>query len=115
MRCYNRGVAAERCARPDQDFGSLLRSYRRRAGLSQAQLAERSGISIEAISSLERGFRRRPHRETVARLAESLELNGEDRERLSGAVPRSRKMVFATPAARDEAATEIARSELSPV
>ncbi len=64
---------------------------------------------------MERGFRRRPHRETVARLAESLELNGEDRERLSGAVPRSRKMVFATPAARDEAATEIARSELSPV
>jgi len=41
------------------------------AGLSQAELAARSGVDQSAISFLERG-RRRPTRKTMTRLAKAL-------------------------------------------
>ena len=41
-------------------FGALLRQYRRVAGLTQEALAERVGLTAQAISALERGLRRRP-------------------------------------------------------
>ena len=43
-------------------FGDLLRQHRSAAGLTQEELAERAGLSPDAISLLERGERRRPHR-----------------------------------------------------
>jgi tetratricopeptide (TPR) repeat protein/transcriptional regulator with XRE-family HTH domain len=60
-------------------FGTLLRSHRRAVGLSQDELAERSGLSAHAISSLERGGTRTPHRDSVHRLADALDLSGQDR------------------------------------
>jgi transcriptional regulator with XRE-family HTH domain len=42
-------------------FGAVLRQYRRAAGLTQEVLAERAGVTAQAISALERGVRRRPH------------------------------------------------------
>ena len=39
------------------------------AGLSQEALAEQSGISLQAVSALERGQRQSPRRETVTALA----------------------------------------------
>ena len=56
------------------EFGALLRRYRRRAGLTQEELAEQAGISTRALSDLERGVRRRPHKDTVALLAGALAL-----------------------------------------
>ncbi|MBV8531494.1 MAG: helix-turn-helix domain-containing protein, partial [Candidatus Eremiobacteraeota bacterium] len=61
------------------DFAGLLRRYRRDAGLSQEALAERAGLSKDAISALERGTRRAPYRDTVGLLASALGLDGEDR------------------------------------
>ncbi|HXM53776.1 MAG TPA: helix-turn-helix domain-containing protein, partial [Candidatus Dormibacteraeota bacterium] len=55
-------------------FGGRLRRLRLRAALTQEELAERSGLSVEAISALERGFRRHPRRATLALLAGALEL-----------------------------------------
>lgn len=46
-------------------FGPALRALRDRAGLTQEELAERSGLSVRGISDLERGIKRRPHGETV--------------------------------------------------
>jgi DNA-binding XRE family transcriptional regulator len=40
---------------PFQSFGALLRHARLAAGLTQEALAERAGISADAISTLERG------------------------------------------------------------
>jgi predicted ATPase/DNA-binding XRE family transcriptional regulator len=57
-------------------FGDLLRRHRYAAGLTQEDLAERTGLTPQAISLLERGERRRPHRYTVQKLAEALELEG---------------------------------------
>jgi len=61
-------MAAGQCV-PFVTFGALLRQYRRAAGLTQEALAERAGVTAQAISALERGFRRRPHPSTVRLLA----------------------------------------------
>jgi predicted ATPase len=61
-------------------FGALLRRHRLAAGLTQASLAERSRLSVEAISTLERGSRRRPTRATVELLAGALELPPAERD-----------------------------------
>src|ERR1700722_19587214 len=50
-------------------FGSLLRRYRLAAELSQEVLAERARVSPATVSTLERGTRQAPHRETVLMLA----------------------------------------------
>ena len=60
-------------------FAALLRRYRLAAGLSQEALAERARLSVEAISTLERGRRTAPRLQTVRLLAEALALEGSDR------------------------------------
>ena len=60
-------------------FGDRLRRSRRGAGLSQEELAERSGLSRRGISDLERGARRAPRLETARMLADGLALDGDDR------------------------------------
>ncbi len=66
-------------------FGILLSRYRAAVGLTQEELAERAGLSVEAISALERGVRTRPRSVTVAQLAEALHLSAEDRAALEQA------------------------------
>ena len=69
-------------------FGVLLRRYRHGGALSQEALAERAGLSVQAISQLERGARHTPRLETVQRLAAALGLDAAARTRSSP--PRSR-------------------------
>jgi predicted ATPase/DNA-binding XRE family transcriptional regulator len=66
-------------------FGALLQQYRRAAGLSQEELAERARLSRRGISDLERGTRRAPHLSTARRLADALELPPANRAILLGA------------------------------
>ena len=39
-------------------FGELLRRYRLAAGLSQEALADQAGLSLQAVSKIERGLHR---------------------------------------------------------
>jgi transcriptional regulator with XRE-family HTH domain/tetratricopeptide (TPR) repeat protein len=55
-------------------LSELLRTFRTRAGLTQAALAERAGLSEQAISVLERGTRSRPRADTVRSLTQALNL-----------------------------------------
>ncbi|HEX7102709.1 MAG TPA: helix-turn-helix transcriptional regulator, partial [Nitrolancea sp.] len=55
-------------------FGELLRRDRLLAGLSQEALAERAGLSVDAIRALERGRRTAPRPETIGLLADALAL-----------------------------------------
>jgi predicted ATPase/transcriptional regulator with XRE-family HTH domain len=71
-------------------FAHMLRRLRRDAGLSQEALAEHAGLSKDAISALERGTRRAPYRETVAHLADALELDSTMRLELEAAASRGR-------------------------
>ncbi|HEX6817621.1 MAG TPA: AAA family ATPase [Ktedonobacterales bacterium] len=66
-------------------FGDLLRRLRATAGLTQEELAEQSGLSVEAISALERGTRHTPRKETVLLLVEALQLADEQRDTLLAA------------------------------
>src|SRR5436189_5605311 len=47
--------------------------------MSQEELAECAAVSVRAISDLERGITRRPHRQTVQALADGLGLAGWER------------------------------------
>src|SRR5215213_1639764 len=60
-------------------FGDLLRRRRTAAALSQEELAERAGVSVRALSDLERGVHRAPRLETVRMLAEALGLGEDER------------------------------------
>jgi transcriptional regulator with XRE-family HTH domain len=60
-------------------FGYVLRRARRHAGLTQELLAERAGISVRAITDLERGVNRSPRRDTLEMLADALELSADAR------------------------------------
>ncbi len=62
-------------------LGEILRSHRVVAGLSQEDLALRSGVSARTISDLERGQRTRTHLETARLLADALSLENGDRRR----------------------------------
>src|SRR2546423_10024185 len=66
-------------------FGHLLRRLRRAAGLTQQALAERAGLSLDAVGMLERGVRRAPRMATVTLLAQGLGLSGVQRDALAAA------------------------------
>jgi transcriptional regulator with XRE-family HTH domain len=69
----------------DQIFGGTLRTLRRAAGLTQAELAERAHLSVRGLSDLERGINRHPRRETLLTLADALGLADEERARFFAA------------------------------
>lgn len=60
-------------------FAELLRRHRFAAGLTQEELAERSGLSVRGLSDIERGISRTPYRATAEHLADALGLQGETR------------------------------------
>jgi len=67
---------------PQVSFGVLLRRYREQAGLTQEALAEKAGLTPNAISALERGRRRTPYPHTVQALAAALRLPKEQHDLL---------------------------------
>jgi transcriptional regulator with XRE-family HTH domain len=67
-------------AEPPAGFAAVLRSLRTRAGLTQEELAGAAGLSPRAISDLERGVVRVPHKDTVRLLADALRLTGPARD-----------------------------------
>src|SRR4051812_31752717 len=63
-------------------FGAQLKALRDAAGFTQEELATIAGLSVHAVSALERGERRRPHVETVRALSAALDLTGATRDAL---------------------------------
>ena len=70
-------------------FGELLRRFRGHAGLTQEELAERSGLSVDAVGLLERGLRQRPQRVTITRLTAALALTRDQAAQLEAAARSS--------------------------
>lgn len=68
-----------------EPFGDQVRRLRVLAGMSQEDLAERSGLSVRGISDLERGLRRAPRLATVRMLADALKLDERSRRELIAA------------------------------
>ncbi|MCR3753616.1 XRE family transcriptional regulator [Lentzea californiensis] len=63
-------------------FGARLLRHRKNAGLSQEELSERSGVSVRAISDMERGRARSPQRRTTEALIDALDLDDHDQAEL---------------------------------
>jgi predicted ATPase/DNA-binding XRE family transcriptional regulator len=85
-----------------RSFGGQLKALREAAGFTQEELATISGLSVHAVSALERGQRRRPHVDTVRALSAALDLPGPTRDALLGARAR----------AQDTAVDELSRVSL---
>src|SRR5947209_18556615 len=71
---WGQGAMDESGERGTTSFGELLRGHRGRRGLTQEELAERSGLSVQGISALERGARRAPRTTTIEVLAGAMKL-----------------------------------------
>jgi len=81
---YGRGAVKWAVMKPGAagSFGAQLRALREAAGFTQEELATIAGLSVHAVSALERGERRRPHVETVRALSAALDLTGASRDAL---------------------------------
>lgn len=71
-------------------FGALLRVFRQREGMTQEDLVERAGLSVRAVSDLERGIKHWPQRQTVELLEDALRLAPPERTELEGSIRRRR-------------------------
>jgi predicted ATPase/DNA-binding XRE family transcriptional regulator len=63
-------------------FAVQLKALREAAGFTQEELATIAGLSVHAVSALERGERRRPQVETVRALSAALDLTATTRDAL---------------------------------
>jgi tetratricopeptide (TPR) repeat protein/transcriptional regulator with XRE-family HTH domain len=73
---------------PSPSFATLLRRYRVAAGLTQEELAERARLSARTLGDLERGVSHAPRKDTVALLAQALDLGAPERAALAQAARR---------------------------
>jgi transcriptional regulator with XRE-family HTH domain/tetratricopeptide (TPR) repeat protein len=74
-------------------FGGLLRQYRHRIGFTLEELSAESGVSVRAISNMERGLSLGPQRKTTEAIADALRLDDGDREALLTAAQTGRHRV----------------------
>nr|MBA2754454.1 XRE family transcriptional regulator [Chloroflexia bacterium] len=72
-------------------FGTRLRAARDVANLTQQELAERAGLTPNAVGALERGEHLHPYPATVRALAAALGLDPDDRAALVASVARRRQ------------------------
>jgi transcriptional regulator with XRE-family HTH domain len=92
------GLARESSVKGDGGgVGEQLRRFRLSAGLSQEELAARSGLSARTIGNLERGCSRWPYPATLNRLADALELGDEVRAEFMGAAGHRLAVADASP------------------
>ncbi|HET7092057.1 MAG TPA: helix-turn-helix domain-containing protein, partial [Thermomicrobiales bacterium] len=88
---------------PPSSFAEQLRRLREAAALTQDALAERAGLSRDAVAALEGGRRRFPHPHTVGALAAGLGLSEREAAALRAAVPKRSGQGAESPAARESA------------
>jgi len=75
-----------------EDFSLLLRSRRSAAELTQEELAQKSGVSVRAISDMETGRTGQPHMTSARLLADALGLLGAERQHFVQAASGGRNL-----------------------
>ncbi|MCX4967566.1 helix-turn-helix domain-containing protein [Streptomyces sp. NBC_00654] len=99
-----------------EQLGPLLRRLRTRSGLTQEQMAERSGVSVRTIRRLETGKSRDHRLGTLNLLADALEAGAEDRQRLAATLTSSRTVPApATPEPAAHVLEAVEAPEAAPV
>src|SRR5215469_1255178 len=74
MSTAEASVAPETLTPATMAPGSWLKRQRKAAGLTQEDLAERSGVSVRTIADLERGRTRKPYPSSLRALVRALGL-----------------------------------------
>lgn len=69
-----------------RQLGDALRELRRRARLTQRELADIAGLSVAVLRDIEQGRVTRPRASTIRPLADALDLSASEREELQRAV-----------------------------
>ena len=93
-------------------FGDFLRQQRTAAGMTQVELAERTGLSARGISDLERGARSVPRPDTLELLLVALRLPPPEQEALRRAARRPPSRRTPPVAARSPPPLPVARTPL---
>ncbi|MFF7636405.1 helix-turn-helix domain-containing protein [Kitasatospora sp. NPDC008050] len=102
-------------------LGTLLRRLRHQSGLTQEQVAERSGVSVRTIRRLETGKSADHRLGTVNLLADALDVGPEDRQRLAATLARTQQAAVAeaasepAPQAGSEPAPEASATPPAPL
>jgi len=99
-------------AEPQGEFSGLLRELRRRARLTQQEVADAAGLSLRTVSDLERGVAASPQRGTVRLLADALRLIGPERAQFETAA-RGRPLEVVSQAAAAAAMRSLPRDVAS--
>ncbi len=81
-------------------FGSLVRTYRREAGLTQRALAAEAGLSVATLRDFEQSRRRRPRPNSLAALAGALGLEPDQTASLARAAALPQRHPGAVPSPR---------------
>ncbi|RDG37448.1 XRE family transcriptional regulator [Streptomyces corynorhini] len=90
-------------------LGTLLRRLRRRSGLTQERLAERSGVSVSTIRRLETGSSGDHRRGTLGLLADALDVGPEERAQLLATPATTRSEPARVPQPQEPATVPAAR------
>jgi len=77
-------------------FGTTLRERRRAAGMSQRELADRTGLDFSYISKMENGHIPPPAADTVVLIAKTLNAPPEELLALTGKIPSSVQQSIST-------------------
>jgi DNA-binding SARP family transcriptional activator/DNA-binding XRE family transcriptional regulator len=75
--CEIEAMGHEADEEPGARFGALVRAYRRKAGLTQGELAAKTRLSVAALRDIEQGRRHRPRPGTLSALCDALGLDPE--------------------------------------
>jgi transcriptional regulator with XRE-family HTH domain len=94
-------------------FGAALREYRRKAGISQRELAERTGLDFSYISKIENGRIPSPAADTIVMICEVLEIPPEELLALTGKIPSEVQQTISTSTAAQEFLRQVQRMGLT--
>lgn len=61
----------------DETFGRIVWRLREERGWTQKKLAEESGVPVRTIQDIEKDLRDNPHRSTILKLKQALEIEGD--------------------------------------
>ncbi len=80
-----------------QEFGARIRELRQKAGMTQKELADKVGIDFTYLSKIENGVMPPPSEKVILRLAEALDVSGDELSTLAGKVPADIAQLLSNP------------------
>lgn len=91
----------------ENEFGTALREYRRTAGLSQRDLAKKTGLDFSYISKIENGRLSPPSADTIVQICKVLDLPAGRLLALTGKIPSDVRQTIGTNSTAQEFLREV--------